>query len=100
VPWKVGFIVISLSLSLHETPSALFSFTGVSLEDPDYFNRDCDWSLLDFLTYRQQSSNFVSNKKIEHERYARGLQTILSSEQASIDSLRRASKALASLAVK
>ncbi|CAJ0879450.1 1648_t:CDS:2 [Entrophospora sp. SA101] len=43
---------------------------GISVKDPDYFTTNHDWSLLGFLLYRQQCSDFLPNKGKEHHRYS------------------------------
>lgn len=52
----------------------IFSFSpGIPVDDPIYFTFDHEWSLLNFLSYRQQCIDFRFNKQKEHERYVRSL---------------------------
>ncbi|CAG8620608.1 4427_t:CDS:10, partial [Ambispora gerdemannii] len=45
----------------------------ISLDDPDFFTLDREWTLLNFLLYRQKCSDFCADKPEEHNRYTRSL---------------------------
>jgi len=68
--------------------------------DPAYFTSDHSWSLLNFLFYRQQQSDFLIDKKQEHARYIRNLSNILKVKQVNETIANLAGSALATLEVK
>ncbi|CAJ0751542.1 21307_t:CDS:2 [Entrophospora sp. SA101] len=70
---------------------------GISVKDPDYFTTNHDWSLLGFLLYRQQCSDFLPNKGEEHHRYSLSLTNIMSCEEIPVHLLRRAGRAIGSM---
>ncbi|CAJ0754943.1 21186_t:CDS:2 [Entrophospora sp. SA101] len=74
--------------SAHETEE------GIPVDDPDFFTLDRKWSLLNFLLFRQQCTDFRADRCGEHNRYVRSLASIISYEQASTELIERASDAL------
>ncbi|CAB4375957.1 unnamed protein product [Rhizophagus irregularis] len=52
----------------------------IQLNDPAYFKTDLEWSLINFLLYRQQCSDFLPSKLAEHDRYARNLTNMINWE--------------------
>jgi len=77
----------------------VFFSLGTPVDDPAYFTFDHEWSLLNFLLYRQQCSDFQLNKQKEHDRYSRSLTEILNCEQAPEAATVKTYKALSSLQV-
>ncbi|GBC23364.2 hypothetical protein GLOIN_2v1711017 [Rhizophagus irregularis DAOM 181602=DAOM 197198] len=67
----------------------------VQVFDPAYFTSDHSWSLLSFLFYRQQQSDFQFDKKKEHARYIRNLSNILKRKQVNETIANLAESALA-----
>uniref|UniRef100_U9UAM3 Uncharacterized protein n=1 Tax=Rhizophagus irregularis (strain DAOM 181602 / DAOM 197198 / MUCL 43194) TaxID=747089 RepID=U9UAM3_RHIID len=67
----------------------------VQVFDPAYFTSDHSWSLLSFLFYRQQQSDFQFDKKEEHARYIRNLSNILKRKQVNETIANLAGSALA-----
>nr|CAG8452896.1 8319_t:CDS:2 [Entrophospora candida] len=74
--------------SAHETEE------GIPVDDPDFFTLDREWSLLNFLLFRQQYTDFRADRCGEHNRYVRSLASIISYEQASTELIERANDAL------
>ncbi|CAB4374453.1 unnamed protein product [Rhizophagus irregularis] len=70
---------------------------GISIKDPNYFTAENDWSLLGFLLYRQQCSDFLPNKSEEHHRYSLNLREIMGCEETPVHLLRRAGRAISSI---
>ncbi|CAG8725082.1 16036_t:CDS:10, partial [Gigaspora margarita] len=50
-------------------------------DDPEYYKTRKEWSLITFLLYRQQCTDFVLDKSEEHDRYAYSLSKIIGWEQ-------------------
>ncbi|CAG8600424.1 11578_t:CDS:10, partial [Acaulospora morrowiae] len=67
----------------------------IAVDDPTYFTFDHEWSLLNFLSYRQKCIDFRFNKQKEHERYVRSLTAILNWKEAPDIAIEWANKALA-----
>ncbi|CAG8739956.1 8405_t:CDS:2, partial [Dentiscutata erythropus] len=53
-----------------------------------------EWSLLDFLLFRQQCIDFHIEKIVEHNQYVRSLANIINWEQASSGLIKQANDAL------
>ncbi|CAG8515433.1 7650_t:CDS:2, partial [Cetraspora pellucida] len=63
---------------------------GISLDDPDFFTLDREWTLLNFLLYRQKCSDFCADKHEEHSRYTRSLAILLFGVLLAVDGSQRA----------
>ena len=70
------------------------------MKDPDYFTTEHSWSLMSFLLYLQQCSDFLLNKSEEHHRYSLNLTEIMSCKETPEHLLRRAGRAIVSMQVK
>ncbi|POG80573.1 hypothetical protein GLOIN_2v1471346 [Rhizophagus irregularis DAOM 181602=DAOM 197198] len=57
----------------------------IQLNDPAYFKTDLEWSLINFLLYRQQCSDFLPSKLAEHDRYARNLTNMINWENEPVN---------------
>jgi len=92
--------------SRHELVSVFSVFinfpfsSGIQLNDPAYFKTDREWSLMSFLLYRQQCSDFQPSKLAEHDRYARNLTNMINWEGAQVNLMKRASRTFISFQVK
>ncbi|CAG8714677.1 9400_t:CDS:2, partial [Funneliformis caledonium] len=72
---------VSASTYTADTPLAE-TLDGIQLNDPAYFKTDHEWSLISFLLYRQQCSDFQPSKLAKYDRYARNLTNIINWEGA------------------
>ncbi|CAG8665311.1 6380_t:CDS:2 [Funneliformis mosseae] len=75
--------------------------TGATLAETEqeidvYFTINNEWSLLDYLLYRQNSIDFQPDRKKEHARYTRNLSNILNSKQAKKTMIKKAGNVLVS----
>ena len=75
-----------------------FILLGISLDD--FFTLDREWTLLNFLLYRQKYSDFCADKHEEYSRYTRSLASIFSYEEQSPEMIKLASDALNLLQVR
>ncbi|POG79618.1 hypothetical protein GLOIN_2v454194 [Rhizophagus irregularis DAOM 181602=DAOM 197198] len=90
VRYKSIFIRLNFLKLYYQTMSTTFT-TENTLEAEN------DWSLLGFLLYRQQCSDFLPNKSEEHHRYSLNLREIMGCEETPVHLLRRAGRAISSI---
>ncbi|CAG8671705.1 1168_t:CDS:2, partial [Ambispora gerdemannii] len=65
-----------------------------TLEIDKYFTLKNEWSLPEYLLYRQKCADFLLDKHREHSLYTRGLSTILNMKEASEATIKKAGNAL------
>jgi len=70
-----------------------------TLEIDKYFTLKNEWSLPEYLLYRQKCADFQLDKHREHSLYTRGLSTILNMKEASEATIKKAGNALVTFQV-
>ncbi|CAI2197128.1 14343_t:CDS:2, partial [Funneliformis geosporum] len=60
----------------------------------EYFTLNNDWSLLEYLLYRQKCTDFQPEKHKEHSRYTQNLSTIMNMKEANKGIIKKVGNAL------
>ncbi|CAG8652138.1 16528_t:CDS:10 [Funneliformis mosseae] len=80
---------------LTTSTEATLAETNETTEKTDkYFTLKNEWSLPEYLLYRQKCTDFQPDKHKEHSLYTRSLSTIMNMEQASEATIKKAGNAL------
>ncbi|CAG8773239.1 31579_t:CDS:2 [Gigaspora margarita] len=74
--------------------TSAYEIEKTPVDDPDFFTLEHEWSLLNFLLFRQHCVDFRVDKTVEHSRYVCSLANIISWEQASSELIEQVKDAL------